>query len=76
MKYVGMTSRNPYVRKQEWEREGRVIFNFRIIETGLVYEEALALEHIYKTKNHQVDGNPGGQKTPGPVYSIYTFEYS
>ena len=77
MQYVGMTSRNPYIRKQEWENKGRQISNFVIIQTGLTYEEAEALETSYrKNHNHQVEGNEGGQKKPGPVYSVYVYEYS
>ncbi len=73
MKYVGMTSQNPYLRKQEWENQGRVISDFVIIQTGLTYDEAQELENSYKIKGYQAE--PGGPRVPGVVYSVYVFEY-
>ncbi len=73
MKYVGMTSRNPYIRKQEWENEGRRVSNFVIIQIGLTYSEAQKLENEYKIHGYQAE--PGGPVVHGAVYSIYTYEY-
>lgn len=73
MQYVGMTARNPYLRKQEWENQGKVISGFTIIQTGLTYDEALALENSYTTKGYQAE--LGGPRVLGSVYSVYVFEY-
>ena len=72
-KYVGITSRNPYERKQEWERKGRNVLNFVIIQTGLTYKQAQDLEDWYKKEGYQA--HQGGKIEHGAVYSVYTYDY-
>ena len=73
MKYVGMTSRHPDLRKQEWESQGRVISGFTVIYTCLTYDEALEIENRYRLSGYRAE--PGGPRVPGNVYSVYVFEY-
>ena len=73
MRYVGITSRDPYIRKREWESLGRVLFNFQIIHSGLTYEEAQKIEDSFRSEGFLAE--PGGPKISGKVYSVYTFEY-
>ena len=73
MKYVGMTSRDPIVRKREWESQGRVISGFTVIQRGLTYEQAQEMET--RLRNQGYTAEPGGPRVAGPVYSVYVFEY-
>ena len=73
MKYVGITSRDPKVIKKEWEEIGREVEEFRIIQSGLTYYEALALEDKYKKMGYEAE--PGGPREDGPVYYVYAYEY-
>ena len=73
MKYVGMTSRDPYLRKQEWENQGRIISGFAVVQKGLTYDEALEVENRYRINGYMAE--PGGLRVPGAVYSVYVFEY-
>ena len=72
-KYVGMTSRDPYLRKQEWIATGRVMSNFQVIKQGVTYEVALTLETHYKAQGYEAE--PGGPRIQGAVYSVYTYDY-
>ena len=74
MKYVGMTARDPVLRKREWENElGHAIPYFKVLRYGLTYEEALQLENSYKTMGY--NSEPGGPRLSGRVYYVYVFEY-
>ncbi len=73
MRYVGITSRDPHIRKQEWENTGRIVSGFKVIHTGLYYDDAQRLENQYKEQGYNAD--IGGPRVSGPVYSVYIFEY-
>ena len=72
MKYVGMTSRDPYLRKQGQENKGRFVLNFTVIKKGLTYDKAMELENKYKIMDYE-EVESGGTKVPGPVYSVYEY---
>ena len=72
-KYVGITSRNPYEIKQEWEKKGRNVLNFVLIQTGLTYKQAQDLEDRYKKEGYQA--HQGEEIEHGAVYSVFTYDY-
>ena len=72
MKYVGMTSRDPMIRKREWELKQK-IYHFTIIKRFLSYDDALLLENTYRQMGYT--SSPGGERKDGNIYSVYTFEY-
>ena len=73
MQYVGMTT-DPDRRKLEWEQQrGKSLPTFQVIRGGLTYDEAWALEDKYRKMGYKAE--PGGPREPGPVYSVYVYEY-
>ena len=86
--YIGMTSTDPYIIKRKLESNGWNVQNFMVVKSGLYYDDAQALEEKHKqTKGlfrccGLVSGSmifqgyiePAGQRKPGSVYSVYTYE--
>ena len=77
-KYIGMTSRDPYIRRNEWISKGRNVQNFRIIMSGLSYDQAQAEEERYTNVMGYcrcVESHSGGPRESGNIYYVYTYEY-
>ena len=73
-KYIGMTARDPYLRKQEWESKGIIVVDFKVLYSGLTYDQALAIEREYETtKGYKAE--PGGPRFAGPAYFVYIYSY-
>ena len=72
-KYVGITSRNPELRKREHKAKYRHLWGWAIIDNNLTYEKAQRIEDKYKQLGFKA--HPGGQKVSGAVYSVYVFTY-
>ena len=72
VKRVGITT-DPEERRQHWENEHPSLRQWKIVFKGLTYEQAQEEENLYINKGYQ--GHPGGEKKPGSIYSVYTFEY-
>ena len=73
MRYVGIST-TPKARVKIWEEMGLIIFNFKIVKTGLSYEEALELEYSYRTMGYMAEPTTKVEEL-GKVFSVYTFEY-
>lgn len=73
MNFVGITSSDPYLRKFEWAREGKIVANFRVVHVGLTYDQAFELELRYRAMGYVAES--AGPVMDGYVYSLYTFEY-
>ncbi len=71
-KRVGITH-VPEERKEQWRRKYPSLHNWKIRESGLSYEQAQQKENEWIARGYE--GSPGGEKEPGYIYSVYTFEY-
>lgn len=73
---LGMTSR-PYERIKEWQKIYPNLRNWRILETGLTYNQALKKENDYRNslEKFDIESQPGGMPKQGFIYCIYVFEY-
>ena len=72
-KRIGITT-DPQRRKKEWESLYPSLRNWRVVATGLTYDQAQEQEFCY-VRGKGFIGN-GGDYVPGYVWSVYTFEYS
>lgn len=72
--YVGMT-KDPDRRKREHEAAYEGFSNWRILASGLTYQEALAKEDN-AAKTYGCYAEPGGPVSAGRVYSVYKFNYT
>ena len=72
-----MTSRALSIRANEWKSAGREVSNLKVVQSGLYYDEAQALENsLLNEKCGQCkycEGHLGGQRVEGPVYTVYTY---
>lgn len=73
MDYVGITSIDPYMRKMEWERRGKIVVGFKVLYIGLTHEKALEWELFFRKRGYIAE--PPEPKVEGKVYSVYTFQY-
>ena len=71
MQYVGITSRDPYERRQEWADKGYDVSKFKVIYSNLTYDIAQDIENQYKQRGYKASA--GGPRVGGHVYSVYTF---
>ncbi len=72
-KRVGMTT-DLAERKTFWQKKyGIRFYGWDVVESGLTYEQAQSLENEYR--KHGFEGDAGGPKVPGPVWSVYIFYY-
>ena len=71
-KRVGITT-DTNERQKYWQSQYPNLSNFRIVKSGLTYEQAQAEENEYIKKGYE--GSAGGEKKYGSVYSVYTFDY-
>ncbi len=72
-KRVGITT-DPEQRRKDWEKEYPTLRDWNIVKRELTYEEAQALENVYKSTK-EYEGHEGGPPKAGRVYSVYTFSY-
>ena len=70
---VGMST-NPQERRQYWSGQVRNLHNWRILASGLTYEQALAREEN-EARQRGCVAEPGGPRMDGPVWSVYYFEH-
>ena len=70
-KRVGITGRDPNIRKEEWKKAGEDVSNFRVVKDGLTRAQAQATEDRYKQRGYE--GHHGGKPKKGRVYSVYKF---
>ena len=76
--YVGMTS-DPDKRRLQWERKGRNIWNFKIINENkpLNYRAAQLLEKTISSDARCPDceSHAGGRPGSSDAYYVYTYNY-
>ena len=70
---VGMTT-NPADRKSHWQNKVNGFRNWRILASGLTYDQAETREKS-EAKSGGCDHGSGGQRVSGAVWSVYKFEF-
>lgn len=71
---VGMTT-NSAERERYWRSRVTGFRNWQILASGLTYHQAQDREAEEARKGGCVHG-AGGEYKPGPVWSVYKFEYT
>ena len=70
---VGMTT-NPSERRRYWESQHPGLRNWRVLVSGLTYDEAQARERR-EAQRRGCEAEEGGPRVPGRVWSVYYFEF-